>query len=204
MFLILLSEIVFFANFACDKSRWFSPSLPPKKKMFAGGKLSCLKRIVKFLRVLLKTNQNNCTFLRLLLAINRNNFWQKSIKATFASGKSRWLKKSKYIFANFVGDKFRWLQLSRLVLAINRDDCSFLRLLVVINQDECIFLLTINRDNCSFFSNTLIRIATPGLWRYPIENQRKWLLVLIHINAFKWKNIEPYPSIDNCWIIFLL
>ena len=139
MFLILLSEIVFFANFACDKSRWFFPSLPPKKKMFAGGKLSCLKQIVKFLRVLLKTNQNNCTFLRLLLAINRNNFWQKSIKATFASGKSRWLKKSEYIFANFVGDKFRWLQLSRLVLEINRDDCSFLRLLVVINQDECIF-----------------------------------------------------------------
>ena len=90
------------------------------------------------------------------------------------------------------------------LLAINQDDCSFLRLLVVINQDECIFLLTINRDNCSFFSNTLIRIATPGLWRYPIENQRKWLLVLIHVNAFKWKNIEPYPSIDNCWIIFLL
>ena len=144
MFLILLSEIVFFANFACDKARWFSPSLPPKKKTFAGGKLSCLKQIVKFLRVLLKTNQNNFTFLRLLLAIN---------------------------------------------------------------QDECIFLqllLTINRDNCSFFSNTLIRIATPGLWRYPVENQRKWLLVLIHVNAFKWKNIEPYPSIDNCWIIFLL
>ena len=106
MFLILLSEIVFFANFACDKSRWFSPSLPPKKKMFAGGKLSCLKQIVKFLRVLLKTNQNNFTFLRLLLAINRNNFWQKSIKATFAtgSGKSRWLQL-------FAGDKPRWLQL---------------------------------------------------------------------------------------------
>ena len=111
MFLILLPEIVFFANFACDKSRWFSPSLPPKKKMFAGGKLSCLKRIVKFLRVLLKTNQNNCTFLRLLLAINRNNFWQKSIKATFASGKSRWLKKNEYIFTTFVSDKLRWLQL---------------------------------------------------------------------------------------------
>ena len=111
MFLILISEIVFFANFACDKSRWFSPSLPSKKKMFAGGKLSCLKQIVKFLRVLLKTNQNNCTFLRLLLAINRNNLWQKNIKATFASGKWRWLKKNEYIFTTFVSDKFRWLQL---------------------------------------------------------------------------------------------
>ena len=97
---------------------------------------------------------------------------------------------------------------SRLLLAINRDDCSFLRLLVAINRNECIFLrllLAINQDNCMyFFSNTLLRIATPGLWRYPVENQRKWLLVLIHVNAFKWKNIEPYPSIDNCWIIFLL
>ena len=75
-------------------------------------------------------------------------------KATFASGKSRWLKKSEYIFANFVGDKLRWLQLSRLLLAINRDDCSFLRLLVAINRNECIFLqllLAINQDNCSYF-----------------------------------------------------
>ena len=40
-----------------------------------------------------------------------------------------------------------------------------------------------------FFSNILLQIAIPSLWRYPVENQRKWLLV--HVNTFKWKNWRP-------------
>ena len=122
-FLILLSEIAFFWIFARDKSRWFFPSLSPKKKTFAGGKLSWLQKIVTFLRVLLKINRNDCTFWtvllainwndcsfsQLLLAINRDNFWQKSehIFATFVGDKLRWLQ----LFATFASNKPTWLQL---------------------------------------------------------------------------------------------
>ena len=68
-----------------------------------------IEKIFTFLRVLLKINRNDCALLTLLLAINRDNFWQKSIKATFASGKSRWLKKSRSIFETFASDKSQWL-----------------------------------------------------------------------------------------------
>ena len=138
-------KLHFFGIFVRHVSRWFFPSLSQKKKTFVGGKLSWLKKLyifASFAKDKLKWLQLFPTF-----ACDKS-------KATFASGKSRWLKKSEYIFANFVGDKFRWLQLSRLVLAINRDDCSFLRLLVAINRNECIFLrllLAINQDNCMYF-----------------------------------------------------
>ena len=46
MFLILLSAIAFFANFGCDKSRWFFLFCPQKRR---AGKLSSLKKIVTFL-----------------------------------------------------------------------------------------------------------------------------------------------------------
>ena len=103
----------------------FSPPCPQKRRRVLAVNWVDWKNSLQFLRVLLKMNRNDCTFLRLLLAVNwnqcsfsqlllaisRDNLWQKSIKPTFASGKSRWLKKSEYIFATFVGDKLRWLQL---------------------------------------------------------------------------------------------
>ena len=66
---------------------------------------------------------------------------------TFVGYKSRWFWQKKRLFSR---GKSKWLHLLRLLQAINRDDCSYL------------------------FSNTLLRIATPGLRRYPVENQRKW------------------------------
>ena len=54
------------------------------------------------------------------------------------------------------------------LLAINEDDCSFLRLLVVINKDECIFLqllLAINRDNCRLFFEHLTLLRAYGAIR---------------------------------------
>ena len=133
-----------------------------------------IEKIVTFLRVLLKINWNDCSFFQLLLAINRYNFWKKNIKATFASGKSRWLKKSEYIFTNFVGDKFRWLQLSRLVLAINRDDCSY------------------------FFFEHLTPDCNCGPMALSGRKPTKMITKFSTCKCFQIKNIKPYPSRDNC------
>ena len=75
MFLILLFKIVFFFSmFACDKSRWVFLSLPKTDKTFTRVHSVDWKKIILFLRVLLKINQNDCKFLRLLLAINLDDF----------------------------------------------------------------------------------------------------------------------------------
>ena len=80
-------------------------------------------------------------------------------------------KKKREYLATFASDKSKWWYLYlRLLQAINRDDDIFiLRLLLALNQYNCLFLrllLSINRDDCpTFFSNTLLRIATPGIRR---------------------------------------
>ena len=125
---------------------------------------------------------------------------QKNIKPTFASGKSRWLKKSEYIFTNFVGDKFRWLQLSRLVLAINRDDCSFLWLLVAINRNECIFLRLLpatNQDNCMYIFRkpySGLQLRAYGV----IRSKNNKTDITGTCKFFKLIIIKAYASRDNC------
>ena len=62
---------LFGGRFGKDENTPFEEFLDDsKKKTSAGGKLTCWKKIVTFLRVLLKINRHNCTFLRILLAIN--------------------------------------------------------------------------------------------------------------------------------------
>ena len=65
-------------------------------------------------------------------------------------------------FRNFCSDQLRWLQFFQNFAgqAINRNDCTFLRLLLAVNRDDwkkaetfLRLLLAINRNDCSFLAN---------------------------------------------------
>ena len=70
MFLIILSEIEFFAIYGCNKSRWFFPFLPPKRRHLLAVAWVDWKKNCYIFASFAKKNRNDCTFFRLLLTIN--------------------------------------------------------------------------------------------------------------------------------------
>ena len=86
----------------------------------------------------------------------------------------------------------------RLLLAINRDDSSFLKHLLAINRNDSIFLrlmLAINRNDCSYFCQTPYSILQLQAYDCnPVQNQRRlqnlthWEITKIFLYNFLIKN----------------
>ena len=120
-----------------------------------------------------------CSFSIFLLVINQNNFWQKSTKATFVSGKSKWLNKKAETFL-------------RLFLAINWDDSSFLWLLLAINRDDCSYFFELKKLTPDYDPGPTVAFQWKNTLRYLFEKKFNAFNLWCTPSGVKKKSINFY------------